>query len=115
MPDRPDRKNPYHSNDQNVCHAQSTRQTALLWTTLAFFGGFAGVSAFGPIVARLKDSMVLSAMLLGLLAASPALTGSLLRIPFGAMVDRMGGKKPILILLALATAGIGCITVLFWL
>ena len=28
-----------------------------------------------------------------------ALSGSLLRIPFGAMVDRTGGKKPILILL----------------
>jgi hypothetical protein len=30
---------------------------------------------------------------MGLLAASPALSGSLLRIPFGAMVDRMGGKE----------------------
>ena len=50
---------------------------------------------------------------MGLLAASPALTGSLLRIPFGAMVDRMGGKKPILILLGLAVAGTTAITVLF--
>lgn len=114
MPDQPVR-NPDKQDEQNVCYAQSTRQSALFWTTLSFFGGFAGVSAFGPIVARLKDGMILSPLLMGLLAASPALTGSLLRIPFGAMVDRMGGKKPILILLALATAGIGCITLLFWL
>lgn len=101
-------------NDENVCYAQSSRGAALTWTTLAFFGGFAGVSAFGPIVAMLKENMALSPFLMGLLAASPALTGSLLRIPFGAMVDRMGGKKPILILLVLAVMGIAGITMMFW-
>ncbi|UCG13046.1 MAG: hypothetical protein JSU72_00680 [Deltaproteobacteria bacterium] len=45
--------------------------------------------------------------------ASAPLTSSLWRIPFGAMVDRMGGKKPILILLSLAVAGIGAITAMF--
>jgi NNP family nitrate/nitrite transporter-like MFS transporter len=50
---------------------------------------------------------------MALLAASPALTGSLLRIPFGAAVDRMGGKKPILILLGLAAVGVVSITLLF--
>jgi NNP family nitrate/nitrite transporter-like MFS transporter len=101
-------------NEENVCYAQSSRGAALFWTTLAFFGGFAGVSAFGPIVSQLKVSLALSPLLMGLLAASPALSGSLLRIPFGAMVDRTGGKKPILILLALAAAGIAGITLMFW-
>lgn len=101
-------------NDENVCYAQSSRGAALFWTTLAFFGGFAGVSAFGPIVSKLKVSLDLSPLLMGLLAASPALSGSLLRIPFGAMVDRTGGKKPILILLALAASGIAGITLMFW-
>jgi NNP family nitrate/nitrite transporter-like MFS transporter len=101
-------------NDENVCYAQSSRGAALFWITLAFFGGFAGVSAFGPIVSKLKVSLALSPLLMGLLAASPALSGSLLRIPFGAMVDRTGGKKPILILLALAAAGIAGITLMFW-
>jgi len=101
--------------DENVCYAQSRKEVALFWTTLAFFGGFAGVSAFGPIVARLKDAMALSPLLMGLLAACPALSGSLLRIPFGAMVDRMGGKKPILILLGLAAAGIAGIMAMFFL
>ncbi len=50
---------------------------------------------------------------MGLLAASPSLTGSLLRIPFGAMVDRFGGKKLILTLLLLAAAGVMGITLLF--
>ena len=101
--------------DENVCYAQSRKEVALFWTTLAFFGGFAGVSAFGPIVSKLKDAMALSPLLMGLLAACPALSGSLLRIPFGAMVDRTGGKKPIIILLGLAAAGIAGIMVMFYL
>ncbi len=100
-------------NDEAICYAKSSPTAALTWTTLAFFAGFAGVSAFGPIVTKLKESMALNPMLMGLLAASPALSGSLLRIPFGAMVDRMGGRKPILILLGLAVAGIAAITVMF--
>ncbi len=101
--------------DQAVCYAKSSKKAALTWATLAFFGGFAGVSAYGPIVTRLRESMEMSAFLMALLSSSPALTGSLMRIPFGAMVDRYGGKKPILILLGLAAAGILCITLLFWL
>jgi NNP family nitrate/nitrite transporter-like MFS transporter len=66
-------------SDEAVCYAQSSRGAALAWTTLAFFAGFAGVSAFGPIVTKLKQSMALSPLLMGLLAASPALSGSLLR------------------------------------
>jgi NNP family nitrate/nitrite transporter-like MFS transporter len=100
-------------NDPQVCYAKSSRGAALFWTTLAFFGGFAGVSAFGPIVSQVKAGLGLSPLLMGLLAASPALSGSLLRIPFGAMVDRMGGKKPILILLVLAAIGIAGITAMF--
>jgi NNP family nitrate/nitrite transporter-like MFS transporter len=101
--------------ETNVCYAHSSKEMALFWTTLAFFGGFAGVSAFGPIVVKLKDTLGLSPLLMGLMAACPALTGSLLRIPFGAMVDRMGGKKPIMILLGLAATGIAGITLLFYL
>ena len=99
--------------NDNVCYAKSSPREALTWTTIAFFGGFAGVSAFGPIVPTLKQSMALSPLLMGLLAASPALTGSLLRIPFGAMVDRSGGKKPILILMSMAVLGVAGITLMF--
>ncbi|MEE4608945.1 MAG: MFS transporter [Desulfobacteraceae bacterium] len=100
-------------NDELVCHARSSRKAALFWTTMAFFGGFAGVSAFGPIVSQLKAGLGLSPMMMGLLAASPALSGSLLRIPFGAAVDRTGGKRPILVLLVLAAVGIAGMTAMF--
>ena len=99
--------------EDTVCYARSSKSVALAWTTLAFFAGFAGVSAFGPIAGKLKKIMALDPLLLALLAASPALTGSLLRVPFGAVVDRTGGKKPILILLSLAAAGVAGITVMF--
>ena len=42
---------------------------------------------------------------LGLLIAAPQLTGSLLRIPFGACVDRVGGRLPMLTLLGLSLVG----------
>lgn len=99
--------------DDVVCHARSSKGVALAWTTLAFFAGFSGVSAFGPIAGKLQKIMALDPFFLALLAASPALTGSILRIPFGAMVDRTGGKKPILILLSLSALGVAGITLLF--
>ncbi len=101
------------AQEKNVCYAVSSPRAALAWTTLAFFMGFAGVSAFGPILPKLRQAMDAGPFWMGLLAASPSLTGSLLRIPFGALVDRFGGKRPILVLLLLAAAGVGGITLLF--
>lgn len=101
------------AEDTNICYAVSSPRAALAWTTLAFFMGFAGVSAFGPVLPKLRQAMDAGPFLMGLLAASPSLTGSLLRIPFGAMVDRFGGKKLILTLLLLAAAGVAGITLLF--
>jgi NNP family nitrate/nitrite transporter-like MFS transporter len=49
--------------------------------------------------------MELSPMALGFLVAMPALSGSLLRIPFSAWVDTTGGRKPFLVLLALSAIG----------
>ncbi len=101
------------AQEENVCYAVSSPRATLVWTTLAFFMGFAGVSAFGPILPKLRQAMDAGPFLMGMLAASPSLTGSLLRIPFGALVDRYGGKRPILVLLLLAAAGVGGITLLF--
>ncbi len=56
--------------------------------------------------------MNLSPFLLGLLVAIPSLSGSLLRIPFGAWVDTTGGKKPFLILMILSVIGLGGVTLL---
>ncbi len=85
---------------------RGTRNQALWLATLGFFGGFAGVSIFGPLVPKFKDLLDLSPFAAGMLAAIPSLTGSILRIPFGAAVDRMGGKRPFLTLLAITNLGV---------
>jgi NNP family nitrate/nitrite transporter-like MFS transporter len=77
----------------------------LFGATLGFFVGFAAVALFGPTAVRFRDAMHLSPMALGFLIAMPALSGSLLRIPFSAWVDTTGGRKPFLILLALSIVG----------
>jgi len=84
----------------------------LLGTTLGFFFGFAAVSLYGPTAIKFKEAMDLSPALMGLLVAIPALSGSLLRIPFGAWVDITGGRKPFLILLGLSVIGLGGVTLL---
>ncbi len=87
----------------------------LIAATLGFFVGFAAVALYGPTAKELKDVMGLSATLMGLLVAAPQLTGSLLRIPFGAWVDKEGGKKPLLTLLILSVFGMLGLTVLLFL
>ena len=82
----------------------SPRQ-GLFGATLGFFVGFAAVALFGPTAVRFRDAMHLSPMALGFLVAMPALSGSLLRIPFSAWVDTTGGRKPFLILLLLSILG----------
>lgn len=84
----------------------------LLGTTSGFFFGFAAVSLFGPSATRFREAMDLTPAMIGILVAIPSLTGSLLRIPFGAWVDLTGGRKPFLILLGLSLAGLGGITLL---
>ena len=60
------------NDNDNVCYAKSSPREALTWSTIAFFGGFAGVSAFGPIVPILKQTLSLSPLLMGLLAGPGA-------------------------------------------
>ncbi len=77
-----------------------------LWAaTMAFFVGFAAVALFGPMASRFQDVMHLSPLQVGFLVAAPALSGSLLRIPFSAWVDTTGGRKPFLVLLGLSIVG----------
>ncbi len=73
--------------------------------TWGFFIGFAAVALYGPAAKYFQGQMHLSGLALGLLVAAPQLTGSLLRIPFGAWVDRVGGRLPMLTLFALSLIG----------
>lgn len=71
------------------------------------------ISLFGPTSTTLGAAMGLDATELGLLVSVPSLTGSLLRIPFGAMVDTNGGRRGFLFLLAAAVLGLGALSILF--
>ena len=88
----------------------------LFGATLGFFAGFAAVSLFGPTASRFKDVLDLTPVMVGLLVAVPSLSGSLLRIPFGAWVDTTGGRKPFLVLLWLSVVGmLGLLLVVYFL
>ena len=84
---------------------RGTPTHGLLGATLGFFVGFAAVALFGPTAVRFREAMHLSPLALGFLVAMPALSGSLLRIPFSAWVDTTGGRKPFLVLLLLSILG----------
>jgi len=91
---------------------RGTPRQGLASATLGFFIGFAGVVLYGPVASEFESAMGLSGLTLGLLVAAPQLTGSLLRIPFGAWVDDVGPKLPFLVLLGLSIAGMGGLSVL---
>ena len=79
--------------------------TGLSGATLGFFVGFAAVALFGPTAETFQQVMHLTGGEVGFLVAIPSLSGSLLRIPFGAWVDANGGRKPFLVLLGLGWLG----------
>jgi NNP family nitrate/nitrite transporter-like MFS transporter len=84
---------------------KGTPNGSLFAATVGFAAGFAAVALFGPTASRFQEVMHLSPMMVGFLVSAPALSGSLLRIPFSAWVDRNGGRKPFLVLLTLSLAG----------
>ncbi len=87
-----------------------------LWTaTLGFCAGLTSIVFYGVAGPEFKESLELSGAMLGLLLSSPHLSKALLRIPFGAWVDEVGGRKPFLILLGLTIAGMAGVTGLLFL
>jgi len=88
-----------------VIHIKGNASQGLWGATFGFFIGFAAVSLFGPTASRINEVMSLDPIWIGLLVAAPALSGSLLRIPFAAWVDISGGRKPFLVLLSLSIVG----------
>ncbi len=86
-------------------HLRGTPREGLLAGTWGFFIGFAAVALYGPAAHSFQVSMHLSPALVGLLVAAPQLTGSLLRIPFGAWVDKSGGRLPMLTLFGASIVG----------
>jgi len=93
---------------------RGTPVQGLFGATLGFFVGFAAVALFGPTASRFKEVMELTPLMIGFLVSMPALSGSLLRIPFSAWVDTTGGRKPFLVLLVLSVAGMLGLTTVVW-
>lgn len=100
------------ASDSTSARTSGSPNKALFGATIGFFIGFGAVSLFGPTANSFIDVMKLTPTQVGVLVAIPMLTGSLLRIPFGAWVDNNGGKLPFLILLLMSVVGIAG---LYWL
>lgn len=96
----------------NVIKIKGSPARGLTAATLGFFFGAAAISLFGPSATRLHEVMELSPFKTGLLVAIPTLSGSLLRIPFGASVDVNGGRKSFLWLMALSVIGLAGLSIL---
>lgn len=76
--------------------------SVLISSTLAFTVCFAVWMMFAVLGIPLKKQLGLSETEFGLLAATPVLTGSLVRVPLGIWTDRYGGRI-VLFLLMLST------------
>ena len=86
----------------------------LVMATLGFFAGLTTIVFYGAAGPVFEEHLALSGIFHGLLLASPHLSKAVLRIPFGAWVDEVGGKKPMLILLTLTIVGaVGLVVTLF--
>lgn len=87
-----------------------------LWTaTLGLFAGLTTIVLYGAAGPEFKEALGLSGAALGVLLSSPHLSKALLRIPFGAWVDEVGGKKPFLILLLCSIIGLAGVTSMLYL
>lgn len=82
-----------------------TPKRGLTMSTLVFFAGLTTIVFYGAAGPVLEEHLALAGVLHGLLLASPHLSKAVLRIPFGAWVDEVGGKKPTLILMVSTLVG----------
>lgn len=80
----------------------SRSTVVLLVTTLAFVVTFAVWMMFGVTGIPIREQLGLNATQFGLLTATPVLSGSLLRLPFGIWADRFGGRRVMLLLLVVS-------------
>ncbi len=84
---------------------EGSPRLGLYTSTLGLFAGLSTIVFYGVAGPIFKEALGLTGVMLGLLEASPHLSKAILRIPFGAWVDKIGGKIPFLILLGLTIIG----------
>ena len=80
--------------------------SVLVASTLAFTVCFMVWMMFGVIGIPIKKALDLNATQFGLLAATPVLTGSLIRVPLGIWTDKYGGRIVMTILMAITVPAI---------
>ncbi len=76
----------------NMVSGQAKQISVLVMSTLAFTMCFAAWMLFAVIGIPTKEMLALNETQFGLLAATPVLTGSLVRLPLGIWTDRFGGR-----------------------
>ena len=80
--------------------------SVLIVSTLAFTVCFMVWMMFGVIGIPIKKVLNLNATEFGLLAATPVLTGSLIRVPLGMWTDKFGGRIVMFVLMMLCVVPI---------
>jgi NNP family nitrate/nitrite transporter-like MFS transporter len=80
------------TNETTDLPASGEQRRALWMSTIAFTVCFAVWTIFSIIGIRIKDQLGLSEAEFGLLAGTPILTGSLVRMVLGIWTDRYGGR-----------------------
>lgn len=98
-------------NSPDERELEGSPRRGLFMATLAFFAGLTTIVFYGVAGPTFQETLGISGALLGLLLSSPHISKVLLRVPFGAWVDNIGGRKPILILLGLTIIGIAGLVV----
>ncbi len=82
----------------------------LTTATVGFFAGLTMIVFYGAAGPHFAEAFELSGWQLGALLSSPHISKAVLRVPFGAWVDSIGGRTPLLILLLLSLVGLAGVT-----
>lgn len=93
---------------------RGTPLRGLTTATLAFFAGLTSIVFYGAAGPTFMEALGLTGAHTGLLLSSPHISKAVLRIPFGAWVDEVGGRLPFLVLLGLTTLGLAGVVGLLW-
>lgn len=96
--------------NQSLSASAGQRNYALILSTLAFTLCFAVWTIFSIIGIQIKDEFSLTDTQLGLLLATPVLTGSISRMFLGIWTDRFGGKNVFALLMLLTAACVYLLT-----
>lgn len=103
----------YHLSEEHG--VTGTPQRGLVLSTVVFYAGLTTIVFYGAAGPVLEEHLTLAGVLHGVLLSSPHLSKAILRIPFGAWVDDVGGKKPLLILMTSTLVGTaGLVITLFF-